>query len=134
MPEGEADMLAFPGYVRDEKLGCVLGHHPLTSEIQQKQLRDLLAAHKDCFAFKLDDLTGYTGVVGDFKLPLLHDGEIRQKCRPIGHKEREILDEKMGELRDSGFIVPCPTGKYTQNVVIVAKKDADGNFTDSRVC
>jgi hypothetical protein len=106
----------------------------LTSEIQQKQLIDLLGEHKDCFAFKLDDLTGYCGTVGDFKLPLLHDGEIRQKCRPLGHKEKEILDEKMGELRDCGFIVPCPTGKYTQNVVIVAKKDADGNFTDSRVC
>ncbi len=134
MPDGESDMLLFPGYVRDEHQGWVLGHHPLFDDTQNAKLRELLQSYSDCFAYQLSDLTGYTGDLGAFTLPLLHQQDIRQKCRSIGVKEREILDSKMGELRDAGFIVPAPNAKYVQNVVIVAKKDAEGNFTDSRVC
>jgi hypothetical protein len=134
MPDGETDMLSFPGYVRDEEQGWVLGHHPLFNDAHNEQLQALLNKYRNCFAHQLSDLTGYKGDKGAFTVPLLHQQDIRQKCRSVGIKEREILDSKMGELRDSGFIVPAPNAKYVQNVVIVAKKDAEGNFTDSRVC
>ncbi len=42
MPDAETDMLSFPGYVRDEELGWVLGHHPLFNGVQNKNLHDLL--------------------------------------------------------------------------------------------
>jgi hypothetical protein len=49
--------------------------------------------------------------------------------------ECNIIDEKCRELESLGFIVKCPKPwTHVQNIVVAAKKDLDGNWTDSRMC
>ena len=58
-----------------------------------------------------------------------------KRSRGFSQKELEIIDIKCKELEEPGFIIPCPQPwAHVQNICIAAKKDIDGNWTDSRMC
>jgi len=132
-PEGPPDLSVGP----DDSSGqgkFVFGNHPAFSDVQQRAVEDLVEANRDVFAFSMRDLTGYKGPLPPFSIPLDHAQDIMVKPRKQAPKEREIQDIKCRELQDLGMIVPCSDHKYVQNVVIAAKKDEEGNWTDSRMC
>jgi hypothetical protein len=61
--------------------------------------------------------------------------DIVKRSRRFSAKELEIIDTKCDELQKPGFIVPCPKPwTHVQNICIAAKKDLEGNWTDSRMC
>ena len=135
VPYGETDVLHYPGYKRSEEHGWIYGNHPKATEKQHAHFHDTLVSLKHCFAYSMAELPGYNGLVGPLKLPLLVDTDIVKRSRRFSVKELEIIDEKCNELKLPGFIVPCPQPwTHVQNICIAAKKDLDGNWTDSRMC
>ncbi len=50
VPDGETDELGFPGFERDETNGWVFGNHPGQTPSQAQRFKDMLIAHKHCFA------------------------------------------------------------------------------------
>ena len=134
LPDGEQDLLLQPGYVKDPDHLWIMGNHPEFTNAQLQVFKAELVARRSCFAYQLSDLQGYCGQLGDFTIPLEHDQDIRQRPRRLSPKEKEIVDEKCQELLQAGFITPCVSTKYAQNVVVAAKKDEAGNWTDYRFC
>ena len=47
--------------------------------------------------------------------------------------EWDIIDSKVEELAKFGLVEPA-TGSYAAATVLTVKKDADGNYTDRRMC
>jgi hypothetical protein len=95
----------------------------------------MLISHKLCFAYSMEDLSTYSGYVGPLTLPLLTTGDIVRRPRRHCAEECNTIDEKCRELKVPGFIVKCPKPwTHVQNIVVAAKKDLDGNWTDSRMC
>ncbi len=135
LPSGETDVLHYPGYKRSEEHGWVYGNHPKATEQQNAHFQDTLVSMKSCFAYSMNDLPGYNGPIGPLTLPLLVETDIVKRSRRFSAKELEIIDIKCEELRKPGFIIPCPQPwTHVQNICIAAKKDLDGNWTDSRMC
>jgi hypothetical protein len=56
VPDGDSDELGFPGFMRDEINGWVFGKHPLQTPEQAALFKDMLVAHRSCFAYSMDDL------------------------------------------------------------------------------
>ncbi len=135
LPSGETDVLHYPGYERSDKHGWVYGNHPAATKEQHAHFQEFLVTQKPCFAYSMEDLPGYNGPVGPLTLPLLVETDIVKRSRRFSAKELEIIDTKCEELRIPGFIVPCPQPwTHVQNICIAAKKDLEGNWTDSRMC
>jgi hypothetical protein len=95
----------------------------------------MLISHKHYIAYIMEDLPRYSGSVGPLTLPLLTTGDIVRRPRRHSVVECNIIDKKCHELEAPGFIVKCPKPwTHVQNIVVAAKKDFDGNWTDSRMC
>ncbi len=87
----------------------------------------MLVSHKHCFAYTMENLSGYNGSVVPLTLPLLTTGEIVRRHRRHSAVECYIIDEKCRELEVLGFFVKCPKPRtHVQNIVVAAKKDLDG--------
>jgi hypothetical protein len=83
----------------------------------------------------MEDLPGCNGSVGPLTLPLLTIGDIERRPRHHSAVECNIIDDKCRELEVPGFIVKCPKPwTHVQNIVVAAKKNLDGNWTDSCMC
>ena len=94
VPDGVSDELGFPGFVRDEINGWVFGNHPLQTPEQAVRFKDMLLAHRSCFAYSMDDLPGYNGSVGPLTLPLLTTGDIVRRPRRHSAVECKIIAMK----------------------------------------
>jgi hypothetical protein len=132
LPYEEIYVLHFPGYKRSDEHGWVYGK---ATEQQNSHFLDKLVSLKACFAYIMTDLPGYNGPVGPLTLPLLVNTDIVKRSRRLSAKELEIIDIKCDELKKPGFIVPLSQPwTHVQNIFIAAKKDLEGNWTDSRMC
>jgi len=134
MPEGDADILLHPGYAKDPEHLWIWGNHPGFTDDQAQKFKQAIISKRSAFAYDLSELYGYTGPHGEFTIPLEHNQDIRFRPRRLSQKEQEIVDMKCKELLDQGFIAPCRDTRYVQNVVVAAKKDEQGNYTDFRFC
>ncbi len=83
----DSDELGFPGFMRDDINGLVFGKSPLRTPEQAALFKDMLVAHRSCFAYSMDDLPGYNGSFGPLTLPLLSTGDIVR--RPHRHSAVE---------------------------------------------
>lgn len=114
--------------------GYTFGNHPDFSPAQQSRLEQVLVQRKGAFTYSQKDLVGCHGPVGDFKIDLTDELPLiapRRRRAPI---EREVEDEKNQELLEAGIIRPETTSQYISETTLPVKKDADGNYTDRRVC
>ncbi|GFR41142.1 hypothetical protein Agub_g1791 [Astrephomene gubernaculifera] len=114
--------------------GMLLTKRSDLSAVQREQLVQLLREHDDLFARSLTDLGEYRGDVGPFRIDLIHDRPIWQ--RPWNHSaaEYEVMDQKCGELAGANIIETSRSSKYAMNSVMPVKKDANGQFTETRFC
>lgn len=69
-------------------------------------------------------------------MDLIHDEPIFTPPRKYSAAEYAVLDEKCADLIKHGMIEQCPPSdtKYASAPTMPAKMDADGNFTDRRLC
>ena len=137
LPGGPESVAMGAGYVKDPDLGVIWGNHPDMSPDEQTELQAIVRDRKaSAFAYDAEGLGCYNGPVGPFSIPLTdEETPILSHKRPKSKAEREIIDEKAGELLKAGIIKPTPVGcKCVSETVQPSKKDADGNHTDKRMC
>jgi hypothetical protein len=96
--DGDSDELGFPIFERDEVYGWVFGNHPRQTPEQARLFKDMLVAHRHCFAYSMEDLPGYNGSVGPLTFPLLSTGDIVRRPRRHDAVECNIIVEKRREL------------------------------------
>lgn len=115
--------------------GWCVAHHSGRTPEQEELLKELLREHADVYARDFKTLGSYSGREGPIGIKLT-DERVACFSKPRRHNpaEDKIMAEKIGPLVQAGIVVPCPSAQYASNNVIVAKRDAEGNFTDARVC
>jgi hypothetical protein len=122
-------------FERDAEHGWVFGRVEGMSAQCQEDLKAMVLEAQGGQCIQFGDLPGYCGDMPKFGMPLSHDRPIWCPARKLSVLEKEVQDEKCGELRDHGIISPSTSTKYASGVVIAAKKDAvTGEWTDKRFC
>lgn len=111
------------------------------TEEQKVELLELLNRNKGAFAWSNDDIPGYSGVDGPFKIDVTDKSvETRQRQRRLNKAEQEKVDEWYQAFLDAGYIREYKLGEHqyglhAMNTTVAAKKDAKtGEWTDCRVC
>ena len=117
--------------------GWVMGNHSQATAEQVQAVHEKVMEYQDVFAYKLDDLKGCTHPEGSFAPEM--EGAVEGRSRRQRHSqlEQEVQDEKCRELEDAGFIRRATKEDgvtFVHAVVIAAKKDEQGNWTDKRHC
>ncbi|KAJ9523780.1 hypothetical protein QJQ45_019973, partial [Haematococcus lacustris] len=115
--------------------GVLLAQHAALSQQQAHRMAALVAAHPGAFAHSLSDLTGYKGPRGAFRIELSTTDPIITKPRRYSDLELQVTDKKVQELEEAGIIQPV-TGPcdYASAPTLPMKKDAQGQWTDTRFC
>ncbi|PNW77124.1 hypothetical protein CHLRE_10g423050v5 [Chlamydomonas reinhardtii] len=134
--DGKRIATAHERYAKDPEGGWIWGNSSALSPVQTEQLKQVVRARKDtAFAYSMNDLPGYKGNAGDFRIELDTDKPIIQPPRRYSPQEQKIIKEKTQELVDAGIVVEW-TGPTVcaVNPVIAAKKDPDtGLWTGARM-
>ncbi len=134
MPSGSQAMIGDHLYTKDEENGWTWGNHPEATPDEHRELREVVAACRGAFAYSTADLPGYHGEMGPFRLKLNTSEPIITPQRRYSPVERQVTNEKMGELYEVNIVRESFNPRYISALVVAAKKDADGNWTDKRVC
>ena len=137
LPGGEARFLSTHKLEKDDEHGWHYGNHPSFSAGQRNALRAMLKRNLQSFAFKTEDLRGYTGRVPPMVITLKPDAnksKMLQQKRRFSPAELEAADKHNAELLRCNLIGELSLAEFACNSVIVPKKDADGNWTGFRVC
>jgi hypothetical protein len=128
-PEGVSEAVDTGRFERRPEGFLVCNRADATKE-QMQRVVEIVAARGHCFAHLLKDLLGYSGAEGKMQITFKREGvryaEARRRHSPI---EKDIQDDKCGELRDAGIIEPSLATDYALNCTKPSKKDADGNHT-----
>lgn len=114
-----------------------IGAHSAITPQQRAQLEDTVLLKKQAFAYSMEELPGYTGPEGVFRIDITDpEKPCFQKQRPFAPLEEKIMDEKMAPLIAAGVCVPCPAGctLFASNSVLAAKKNEEGLWVDRRLC
>ena len=83
----------------------------------------------------LGDLPGYSGPFPSCTIRMTHDRPVFQRRRMHSALEQQIENEKCGEMLAARLIVPSLTVcSLRLNLTFPAKKDAEGGYTDRRMC
>ena len=131
-PDGVKEEPTAGAHVKDTEHLWAYGSGTMTSE-QQARLKEMLLARKGAFAYSLKELPGYTGPAAEFTV--VPGARAYTKPRKYSPAEEAIGDEKVGELREAGFVVERDTRTdFASAPTMPCKKDADGNWTDIRFC
>ena len=101
---------------------------------QATKIRCAILSRRSAFAYSVAELPGYHGPEGPIHIQLDHRRPIFTSKRKQSDAEKAIQNEKCQELLDNDIIEQAPSSNYASPPVIVAKKDADGQLTDSRFC
>ncbi len=132
-PAGAQHIREEPEYERDPEGKWVWGHHPDMSADQFEALQEVVRARKHAFAYSLKELPGYSGSVPPFRIALSTPDPIASPPRNYSVKEKEIREEKFGEMEDAVMIEPAPPNTpYASCPHFPAKRDAQGQWSDKR--
>jgi site-specific DNA-cytosine methylase len=133
-PGGEETILKQPEYTQEPVGKWTWGHHPGMSEVQFQRLQEAVRARKRSFAYSLKELPGYNGTEKAFTVKLKTSEPIVSKQRQYSVIEKQIREEKMGEMRDTNMLEKAPHNTiYASCPHFPSKRDAQGNWTDKRV-
>ena len=133
MPEGPPDAPADIRFRKVPEGWTVCDRTDATSE-ELRLVRDTVKRWDRIFARSLADMPGYCGEMGPVRINLKTDDPIIEPRRHHSRMELEAQDLKCRPLADAKFIRPSSSAKYGMEVVIAAKKDEHGLYTDVRFC
>ncbi|PNH01078.1 Retrovirus-related Pol polyprotein from transposon [Tetrabaena socialis] len=133
-PEGQRAPPAAAHFAKDPSYGYTWCERPDLELELRSRFRELLRDNEGLFARSLKELGCYSGELGPATIDLVHDNPIYESARRHSDLERGIMEAKCIELRDAGIIKPSTSAHYALNHTMPAKKDAEGNWTDSRFC
>jgi hypothetical protein len=135
LPDGVTFAPPDERFTRDPEYGWVFP----TDNFTKKELaifRAMLIEEEGSFAYKLSDLTGYTGSGGTYPINYTHNLPITELPRRQSPDGKLILLEKCKEMLDAGMARPLEEGEhahYSSNPHLPRKKDVEGRWTDKRV-
>jgi hypothetical protein len=133
-PDGAADDPHDARWTVHPEGQWILGNHPEATPEQMARLVAMLENNKGAFAYKLSDVTGYTGGEVGFKL-IDPNKRMWSPQRRYTDEEYEFGDEKMKEMWDAGIVIELPTtNPHASCVTLPMKRAADGSWTDKRWC
>ena len=134
--DGKMAAAACERYEKDKDGGWVWGHATAMPPDVMAQLQQTVRDRKaSAFAYSMEELPGYSGELGAFKLDLTTDGNVIQSPRRYSPKEQEIIRTKTDELLKPGICKEWtgPT-RVAVNPVIAAKRDeSTGLWTAARM-
>ena len=87
--------------------------------------------YKKQFAHEVHDLGGHS--THKLRLNQIDNEPVLQQKHRLSQTEWDFVEEKVTELHKHGLVEPA-TGHYAAATVLPAKKDADGQYTDRRMC
>ena len=99
---------------------------------QKQQLEALLAKHREDFAFSVEELGSHTKFQFEFELQKGTKPIFRQPHR-LSQFELDFVEKKCQELLEVGLIRESRS-EFAAATVLPKKKDANGNYTDRRMC
>lgn len=116
--------------------GWLLGYNPARTSAQAAAVVALLNQRRGQFAYSLEDLGCYKGPLGPVSIPLtITEAErVYSPCIRRGDFEERVEREKVPPLISGGLVERSHGTRFASLNVIAAKKDSEGNYTDSRFC
>jgi hypothetical protein len=115
--------------------GFVLGFHSMRTDEQEQKLAALLWDNRSVFSWGIDDLGSYCGPLGPMAIPVYDVAKrVFAPCPRKSEFELQVEAQKVPPLISAGLIERALGSQYACRNVIVAKKDAEGNYTDTRYC
>ena len=138
MPHGWTQTGYNSSYVAKEE-GWIFGNHPEATQADNDRLQQLFKEHQDVFAYSLKDLDGCTMAGSKFDPQLESTPQSTwAKRQKFSDAEEEVVDEKCSELLMANKIrkltVQEALGVHVHPIVVAAKKDSAGNYTEKRFC
>ena len=134
--DGKMAAAASERYEKDKDGGWVWGNAVGMTPEHAALLRATVRTRKSsAFAYSMEELPGYSGELGAFRLDLTTDKPVIQSPRRYSPKEVEVIKQKSAELLKPGICVEWtgPT-QVAVNPVIAAKRDeATGLWTGARM-
>ena len=132
-PEGQKELPDGVSYEKDKEHLWSVGKIEGVSAVEMQQLREVLIQRKGTFAYSMKELPGYNGPPAEFQM--VPNARAFHKPRNYSPLEEQIRDEKLQEQYDAGIIEEADTrSDFAACPTMPAKKDADGNWTDRRLC
>ncbi|KAH8952462.1 hypothetical protein BDL97_09G086500 [Sphagnum fallax] len=98
---------------------------------ERRQLMQFLRAYRSCFAFSMKELGAL--IRPDMRIELASNTPIFRRPYKYSDMERDLIRSQMLDLLEAG-LVELSHGEYASAIVMPAKKDVHGNYTDRRMC
>jgi hypothetical protein len=86
---------------------------------------------RSCFAFSMKELGALIGP--GIHIELANDTLIFHRPYRYSDMERDLIRSRTLDLLEAG-LVELSHGEYASAIVVSAKKDVHGNYTDRRMC
>jgi hypothetical protein len=98
---------------------------------ERQRLTQFLRVYRSCFTFSMKELSALIGL--GIQIELASDTPIF--CRPYRYNdmERDLIRSRTLDLLEAG-LVELSHGEYASTIVMPAKKDVHGNYTNRRMC
>lgn len=121
---------------RDPEHVWLIGRHPEVSDVDRARVSELMLRYKHAFAYSMNELAGgYTGDAGPAYIQTLNPGKYAYaRPRMLSPLHKGIVDKKCKELLEAGMIEPAPFSRHASRLTVAAKKDANGEWVDQRMC
>jgi len=98
---------------------------------ERRQLMQFLRAYKSCFAFSMKELGALIGL--GIRIELASDRPIFRLPYRYSDMERDLIQSRTLDLLEAG-LVELSHGEYASAIVMPAKKDVHGNYTNRWMC
>jgi len=134
LPEGTYQAAEPDRWQRHPSLKVLMGDLCIDSPERWKDMEELVRTHANVFAYKLEDIKGYRGLVPAPVIVQKPNMVARQRPRPVSYMEQYLQDIALAPMLKAGWVERAPHSLFAANPVFAYKKDAEGNPHDVRVC
>ncbi len=98
---------------------------------ERQWLTQFLKAYRSCFAFNMKELGAL--IRHGIRIELASDMPIFRHPYRYNDMERYLIQNRTLDLLEVG-LVELSHGEYASTIIMPAKKDVHGNYTDRRMC
>ena len=134
LPEGTYQASEPDRWKRHPELMVLMGDLCIESSQRWNDMESLVESYRHVFAWKLEDIGGYKGLVPPPVILQKANMVARQKPRPVSYMEQYIQDVALGPMVKAGWVERAPNSLWAANPVFAFKKDSEGKPHDVRVC
>jgi hypothetical protein len=104
---------------------------PKLTRRKRRRLMQFLRAYKSYFAFSMKELGVLIGP--SIRIELANDTPIFRRPYRYNDMERDLIRNRTLDLLEAR-LMELSHGEYASTIVMPAKKDVHGNYTDKRMC